>query len=113
MQSSPLDSRFKAIIFLTRQPDTTRDAFRDWWLTEHRTLAERLPRLRRHTFNLLPEDSPYDAVVEQWFDSAEALEAAYRTEAGRAVARDSTAHVAFRQRVTVTEHVFDIDPEQS
>lgn len=101
-------NQHKAMIFLTRHPGTTREAFCNWWLGEHRALAEKLPGLRHHTLNLLPEGSPYDAVVEQWFDSAEALETAYQCEAGRAVAADSSAHVSSRQRLAVSEHAFDL-----
>lgn len=103
--------RHKAIIFLTRRPGLTRDDFCRWWLGEHRALAERLPGLQRHTFNVLPEDAPYDAIVEQWFESAEALETAYKGAAGRAVAADSSAHIQFRQRLLVAEHPFEV-PEQ-
>ena len=102
----------KAMIFLTRQPGTTREAFCRWWLGEHRALAEQLPGLRYHALNLLPEGAPYDAVVEQWFDSAEALETAYQSEAGRAVAADSSSHVSFRQRLAVSEHAFDVTEQR-
>jgi uncharacterized protein (TIGR02118 family) len=98
----------KAVIFLTRRGDLSRDAFRSWWLGSHRKLAEDLPGLRRHTFNLLPEDAPCDAVVEQWFDSREALEGAYQTPAGKRVAADSAAHVSARTRLVVEEFAFTL-----
>lgn len=98
----------KAMIFLTRRDGLTREAFLDWWLTQHRAMAERLPGLRRHTFNLLAEDAPYDAVVEQWFESPEAMSAAYATDLGRAVAADSGAHTKTRIRTIVDAFDFEI-----
>jgi uncharacterized protein (TIGR02118 family) len=97
----------KAMIFLARRPDLSREAFRDWWLGSHRTLAEMLPGLRRHAFNLLA-DGPYDAVVEQWFDTAQAMANCYDTDAGKAVVADSAAHTASRRRVVVDEIAFDV-----
>lgn len=98
----------KAMIFLQRRPDVSRDAFTRWWIDEHRALAERLPGLRRHTFNLLPEGAPFDTVVEQWFSSAAALDDAYLSEPGHLVAADTAANVARRQRHIVVEHSFPI-----
>ncbi len=97
----------KAMIFLSRRPDLSREAFRDWWLGRHRALAEKLPGLKRHAFNLLA-DGPYDAVVEQWFETAEAMAASYDTEAGKAVVADSAVHISNRKRVIVEEFAFEI-----
>lgn len=96
----------KMMIFLRRRADLTPDAFARWWLETHRPLAERLPGLLRHTFNRLPDGAPYDAVVEQWFETADAAAAAYGCPAGEAVARDSAAHVSDRVRVAVEDHDF-------
>jgi uncharacterized protein (TIGR02118 family) len=99
---------YKAVIFLTRSKDLTREQFRSWWIDRHRLLAEALPGLRRHTFNLLPEGAPCDVLVEQWFDSADALEQAYQSPAGQRVVADSIAHVSSRTRVRVEEHAFEL-----
>lgn len=96
------------MIFLTRREGVSREAFADWWLTQHRPLAERLPGLRSHAFNLLPGDGPVDAIVEQWFESPEALMACYDTDAGRAVVADSARFVGERRRVMVDDHNFQI-----
>lgn len=103
----------KALIFLRRLEGTTQAEFCRWWLNEHRPLAEQLPGLRRHAFILLPEAFPYDAIVEQRFDSHRALEEAYEGEIGRSVAADSVSHVAFRQRVRAVEHLFDIERKKT
>lgn len=102
----------KAMIFLARRADLPREAFRDWWLGPHRALAERLPGLRRHAFNLL-EGDPHDAVVEQWFDSEESMTACYETSAGKAVIADSAAHTSNRKRVVVEEFAFDVPADST
>jgi uncharacterized protein (TIGR02118 family) len=99
---------FKAIIFLKRRGDLSREAFRRWWLIAHRPLAEKLPGLAAHSFNLLPEGAPYDAVVEQYFHSHEAMTGCYDSEAGRAVAADSAGHISERLRLVVEAHDFEV-----
>ena len=101
----------KMMIFLKRRADLSHASFARWWLDRHRPMAERLPGLRRHSFNLLPEGSPYDAVVEQWFDTEDAAASAYAGATGRDVAADSLAHVSDRLRVSVEAHDYCLDCE--
>ncbi len=96
------------MIFLTRRDGLSREDFRAWWLGPHRALAENLPGLQRHCFNLLPEGAPHDAVVEQWFASLDDMNGAYQTAEGQAVAADSAAHVKARHRTIVEEHAFAV-----
>lgn len=96
----------KAMIFLSRRDDLSRAAFQAWWLDEHRPLAEALPGLIEHRFNLLPEGAPFDAIVEQWFASREAAESCYATPQGRAVSADSARRLKGRLRILVEEHAF-------
>ncbi len=100
----------KAMIFLSRRADLSREAFADWWLNSHRPLAAQLPGLVRHTFNLLPDDAPFDAIVEQWFVSAQAAAACYDSPQGQAVAEDSKRHLEGRVRMLVEEHEFPQRP---
>lgn len=97
----------KVMIQLTRREDLSREAFRDWWLDEHRPLALRLPGIQRYVVNFVEEgpDDAFDGVAELWFESREAVDAAYATEIGKAVAADSMAHVRSRVRFFVTEHL--------
>jgi uncharacterized protein (TIGR02118 family) len=97
---------FKAIILLQRRVDMSRAEFSHWWLGAHARLALGLPGLRGLTFNLVDGDATddIDGVSELWFDSQADFEAAYASEHGRAVAADSMAHVARRERLFVTEH---------
>lgn len=96
---------FKAMILLKRKPGTSRSDFAQWWLQQHRPLAETLPGLQRAVFNLVSEDSPdnCDGVAELWFESKADFEAAYATEIGKAVAADSLANVSDRTRLFVEE----------
>jgi uncharacterized protein (TIGR02118 family) len=97
---------FKAIILLQRRADMDRAQFAHWWLGAHAALARGLPGLRGLRFNLIdmPEGGDVDGVSELWFDDQAAFEAAYASDHGRAVAADSMAHVARRERLFVTEH---------
>lgn len=94
----------KVMILLTRREDMTPEEFEHWWLVEHAPKARELPGVRRIVFNLVHDADGVDGVAELWFDSREALEDAYATEIGRAVAADSMAHVASRVRLVVDEH---------
>ena len=98
---------FKAMILLKRRENTTREAFADWWLGQHRPLAEQLPGLQRAVFNLNHTDDPegYDGISELWFESQSAFEAAYTSEIGKEVAADSMRNVSARERLLVTEHI--------
>ncbi len=97
---------FKAIILLARKEGTTREAFLDHWDTKHIPLALGLPGLRRLVFNAVTDpDAPYDGVTELWFDTQEALAAAYASEIGQAVAADALAHVSARVRLPVDEQL--------
>lgn len=95
---------FKAIILLKRRADMTHDEFQQWWIQDHAALAAQLPGVRRVVFNLAADGGAYDGVSELWFDSQADFEAAYATDLGKAVAADSMAHLADRQRLFVTEY---------
>jgi len=101
---------FKAIILLQRRADMSRTDFSHWWLGAHAELALGLPGLRGLSFNLVEGDAAgdVDGVSELWFDSQAAFEAAYASEHGRAVAADSMAHVARRERLLVAEHALRV-----
>lgn len=94
----------KVMVGLVRRDDMSREDFRRWWLQEHAPLARTLPGVRRIRFNVLDEGAPFDGIAELWFDSAEAADAAYATDIGKAVAADSLAHVASRVRMLADEH---------
>ena len=95
---------FKAIILLKRGETMSHEDFKTWWLVDHSKKAATLPGVRKIIFNLAADGSSFDGISELWFDSKEAFDAAYETDIGKAVAADSIAHLADRQRIFVTEN---------
>ncbi len=96
---------FKAMILLKRKDGLSDADFRDWWLNRHAPLVRHLPRLRQAVFNVTQGEADYDGVSELWFDSQADFEAAYATDAGKAVAADTLGQVQARIRMMVEEHV--------
>jgi uncharacterized protein (TIGR02118 family) len=95
---------FKAIILLKRGETMSHEDFKTWWLVDHSKKAATLPGVRKIVFNLAADGSSFDGISELWFDSKEAFDAAYESDIGKAVAADSIAHLADRQRIFVTEN---------
>ncbi len=97
----------KAVILLKRKDGMSLQDFSDWLLKEHVPLAVKLEGLKRYQVNIARDDGgDYDGVSELWFDSEDAMLAAYGSEHGKAVAADSMAHVKSRTRLVVDEHPF-------
>jgi uncharacterized protein (TIGR02118 family) len=94
---------FKAMIMLTRRSDMTHEVFANWWLREHAPMASRLPGVREIRFNEVLDGDGIDGITELWFDDQDSFEAAYATDIGQAVARDSLDHVSSRVRLFVNE----------
>lgn len=89
----------KFIMCITRHPDMTREAFKDYWMKEHgpffmrnadamgakryvqsHTLDSPLNKGLRDSRGMLPE---YDGVAEVWFESEEALMAGMASSEGQ------------------------------
>src|SRR3546814_6173870 len=74
----------KAVILLKRRDGMSLQAFSDWLLKDHVPLALKLDGLKRYQVNIAQTpDGAYDGVSELWFDSEDAMLAAYGTEHGR------------------------------
>lgn len=97
---------FKAIIMLKRSDEWEIEAFRNWYLNDHKPLVHTLPGLQRANFNIVHGDgsADYDTVSELWFENAQALDEAYASDAGKVVAQDSLSKVKARVRLLVEEH---------
>jgi uncharacterized protein (TIGR02118 family) len=99
----------KVMLLLARQPDMRVEEFRRYWHEQHRPLLERLPGLRRLVFNdVLPgadgASPEYDGVSEDWFDSPEAMQAAFASAEGQAVMADAAQFLDLaRLRVLMVE----------
>ena len=97
----------RVVIYLQRRPDLPQPLFFDWWLGQHRALAEQLPGLRQYIISLAATDEqerPFDGMAELWFDDLAAAEAAFASPAGQAARADAEAHAARRERLNLTEH---------
>ncbi|GAB3582738.1 EthD family reductase [Amycolatopsis endophytica] len=73
-------------------PPADPEHFKQYYVNTHLPLAARLPGLRawRYSFDVsaMAGESPYFAIFEAEFDSAEAMAAAMSSDQGRAVAAD-------------------------
>jgi len=83
----------KAILLLHRREGMSVDEFRRYWRASHAPLLVQLPGLQRLVFNYGQSDgtggaAPYDGISEDWFESAEAMQAAFSSPAGQAVLAD-------------------------
>jgi uncharacterized protein (TIGR02118 family) len=102
----------RVVIYLRRRTDLPRPLFFDWWLGQHRALAEQLPGLRQYTISLAADEQegPFDGMAELWFDDLAAAEAAFASPAGQAARADADAHVAQLARLHLTEHTIIAHP---
>ena len=76
----------RVVIYLERRTDLPRPLFFDWWLGQHRSLAEQLPGLRQYAISLVvaeEQESPFDGVAELWLDDLVTAEAAAPAQRAR------------------------------
>jgi len=69
----------KRVSLVWKRPDLTDDEFRRIWLGEHVDYAKQLPGLRAYSIDFVtdgPSDGP-SAIAAVWFDSRQALDAAF------------------------------------
>lgn len=94
---------FKIIFCLRRRPDLTPEQFDAYWRDTHAPLVRRHAAalgIRRYVQSTRFDSdlaeaaakvrgapAPFDGVAELWFDSLEAVQAGFSTEAGRAAGR--------------------------
>ena len=82
-------------MLLNRKPGTTVGDFRRYWREDHVPLVLQLPGLKRVVCNYVqPTGSeapaPCDGMAEDWFESAEAMNAAFSSPQGNAVVADAS-----------------------
>jgi uncharacterized protein (TIGR02118 family) len=96
----------RVVFYLKRRPELSQQLFYDWWLGQHRGLAEQLPGLRQYIISLAADtqEGPFDGMAELWFDDLAAAEAAFSSPAGQAAHADAEAHVVRLERLHLTEH---------
>jgi len=98
----------RAIALYPKGDDTTFDA--DYWLSKHMPLcSEKLPGLVRWEADLGTPDAPHHAAAHLFFESAEALGAAFSSPG----ARDVFADVANYTNITPVLSVLEVAKSSS
>jgi uncharacterized protein (TIGR02118 family) len=83
----------KVIVLCAKQADISREQFRQHLEDKHLPQVEQLPGLHRLVINHVlpgPDSEPpaYYAIAEDWFQSAEAMQAAFASPEGQAINAD-------------------------
>jgi len=98
----------KRITLVRRREGMSREDFVRHWTTRHAELALRLPGLRGYRIDLVErwvdDEQPWDGFGEVWFDSEEAMEAAFASLADE-FAADRALFIGESARVIVDERV--------
>ncbi len=103
----------KLIALLKRKPGMTRKEFADRWINEHLKLSTKMPGVRGYLVNIAIDHQPdgdgvepiYDGTAELWWDSVEAMEAAFASEEGRIAGQDADQFAQVRIHIYTEEHV--------
>ncbi len=103
----------KLIALLKRMPGMTRQEFADRWLKEHIKLSSKMPGLRGYLVNIAIDHQPegdgvdpiYDGTAELWWDSIEAMEAAFASDEGVTAGVDADLFSAVRIHIYTEENV--------
>jgi len=97
----------KVMSLMKRKEGTSFADYKKWALEEHPKLARGVPGMKKYQVDVVVKDDPantYDSVSEMWFESEEAMAAAFATDGGKAAGADAAAHVSNRVRVVTHEH---------
>jgi len=103
----------KLVALLKRRPGITEAEFARRWVQDHTKLASQLPGLRGYRINIATTQQPagtgpeviYDGTAELWWESIEAMEAAFATDIGRRAGADADEFASVRIHLYTTEHV--------
>ncbi len=97
----------KLVSLMKRADGMSRAEFAHWAVNEHPAIGKNMPGLRQYRVSVVREDQPegeFDGVFELWFDSIEALDAAFASETGTAARDDAIAHASKRIHLRTEEH---------
>jgi len=102
----------KLIALLKRKPGLTREEFADRWLNDHIKLSSKMPGLRGYRVNIAIDHQPdgdsvepiYDGTAELWWDSIEAMEAAFDSQEGKIAGEDADQFAELRIHIYTEEH---------
>ena len=109
----------KVIALLKRKPGLSREEFNQRWLNEHIKLSTRMPGLRGYRINIATDYQPegtglepiYDGTAELWWDSFEAMDAAFSSNEGKVAGVDADEFSDVRIHVYTEEHIVVPGPE--
>ena len=109
----------KLIALLKRKPGLTRQEFADRWLNDHIKLSSKMPGLRGYRVNIAIDHQPdgdgvepiYDGTAELWWDSVEAMEAAFDSPEGKIAGKDADQFAELRIHIYTEEHFVVPGPE--
>ncbi len=110
----------KLIALLKRKPGISREEFARRWLDQHTRISTELPGVVGYRINIASERQPleasdeplYDGTAEMWWESVDAMEAAFDTEVGRLAGADADEFAEVRIHLYTDEHVVMPGPER-
>lgn len=102
----------KLIALLKRKPGMTLEQFAKRWLDEHTKLSSKMPGVREYRINIAaphqPDDTAeplYDGTAELWWDSMEAMEAAFSSPEGVVAGADADLFADMRIHIYTDEYI--------
>jgi uncharacterized protein (TIGR02118 family) len=101
----------KLIAFLKRKPGMTMEQFKVRWVDEHTQISGKMPGLKGYRININQAVQPanaephYDGTAELWWESVEAMEAAFASPEGVASGADADEFCAMRFHLYTDEYV--------
>lgn len=109
----------KLIALLKRKPGLSRKEFADRWLNDHIKLSSKMPGLLGYRVNIAIDHQPdgdgvepiYDGTAELWWDSVEAMEAAFDSQEGKIAGEDADQFAELRIHIYTEEHFIVPGPE--
>jgi uncharacterized protein (TIGR02118 family) len=98
---------------LKRRSHLTPEEFETRWLKEHVAISSKLPGLLGYRINIATPRQPvsvggepiYDGTAEMWWETADAMETAFASEAGVAAGIDADQFADVRIHVYTEEHI--------
>jgi uncharacterized protein (TIGR02118 family) len=103
----------KVIALLKRKSGISKEEFSQRWLVKHAKLAAKMPGLLGYRINIALPYQPagtnieplYDGTAELWWKSADAMDAAFTSEIGKAAGTDADEFTDVRIHVYTEENI--------
>jgi len=103
----------KLIALLKRKPGISKEEFKRRWLNDHIKLSTKIPGVRGYRINIATNRQPdstgdepiYDGTAEMWWDSIDAMEAAFATHEGVVAGADADEFAEVRIHIYTEEYM--------